>query len=165
PISSQTPNRIHVINGSWIIRYTQATIEMIGVQGTPGTRNGRGLPGSDRRRKITPADTSTNANKVPMFVRSTTSAMFANAANVPTNRPVRIVPTYGVRYFGCTLENAFGSSPSRDIEKKMRGWPSWKTSNTLPIATTAPNAMMNREKLTSAGGPFENWSAVIIGSG
>src|SRR3982751_5187166 len=100
-----------------------ATIEMIGVKGTPGTRNGRGRSGSVRLRKITPADTSTNANNVPIFVRSTTSAMFANAANVATKSPVRIVPTYGVRYFGCTFENALGSRPSRDIEKKMRGWP------------------------------------------
>ena len=50
-------------------------------------------------------------------------------------------------------ERTCGSRPSRDIEKKMRGWPSWKTSSTLPIAITAPSAMMKREKLSSAGGP------------
>src|SRR5687768_13266106 len=110
------PNRIHVTTGSCSIRYRQARIEMIGVYGTPGTLNGRGRSGSVRRRKITPADTNTNANRVPMFVRSTTSAMFANAANVATKSPVMIVPTYGVRYFGCTFENSGGRRPSRDIE-------------------------------------------------
>src|SRR6476619_5524016 len=110
--------------GSWTIRYTQATIEISGVIGTQGTRNGRGRAGSVRRNTITPAETNTNANSVPMFVRSTTSAMFANAAKNATNTPVRIVPMYGVRYLGCTFARNGGSNPSRDIEKKMRGCPS-----------------------------------------
>src|SRR6185437_3168207 len=132
--------------------------------GTHGTRNGRGRSGSRRRRKITPADTSTNANSVPMLVRSTTSEMFANAENVATNTPVRMVPTYGVLYFGCTFAITGGSSPSRAIEKKMRGCPSWNTSRTLPMAITAPNAMMNRDALSNPGGPDAYCSAVIIGS-
>ena len=76
-----------------------------------------------------------------------------------------IVPTYGVRYFGCTFEKNFGSRPSRDIEKKMRGWPSWNTISTLPIAMTAPSAMMKRENVSSPGGPSAPCNAVIIGSG
>src|ERR1051325_1226572 len=164
PTTSQIPNRIQVTPGSCTIRYTQATMEMRGVSGTQGTRNGRGRSGSMRRRKITPADTSTNANSVPMFVRSTTSAMLANAANAATNTPVRIVPTYGVLYFGWTLASTGGRRPSRAIEKKMRGCPSWNTSSTLPIATTAPRGMMNRDALRSAGGPDAYCSAVIIGS-
>src|SRR5438128_362019 len=99
----------------------QATMEISGVTGTHGTRNGRGRSGSMRRRKITPAETSTNANNVPMFVKSTTSAMFANAANAATKTPVKIVPTYGVLYLGWTLASTGGSKPSRAIEKKMRG--------------------------------------------
>ncbi len=35
-----------------------------------------------------------------------------------------------------------GSSPSRAMTKKMRGWPSWNTSSTAVIETTAPNAMI-----------------------
>src|SRR5687768_11548480 len=159
------PNRIQVILGSCSIRYRQATIEMIGVIGTQGTRNGRGRSGSDRRRKITAADTSTNAKSVPIFVRSTTSEILANAANVATKVPVMMVPTYGVRNFGWSFEKNFGSRPSRDIEKKMRGWPSWKTISTLPIAITAPSAMMNRENVSSPGGPSACCNAVIIGSG
>src|SRR5471030_3042806 len=99
-MSSQMPNLIHVTEGSCHIKYKHATMEMSGVSGTHGTRKGRTRSGSMRRRKITPAETSTNANSVPMLVRSTTSAMFANAANTATNTPVRMVPTYGVLYLG-----------------------------------------------------------------
>jgi serine/threonine-protein kinase len=37
--------------------------------------------------------------------------------------PVTIVATCGVLYFGWTFANHFGRSPSRDIAKKIRGWP------------------------------------------
>ena len=33
-----------------------------------------------------------------------------------------------------------GSSPSRPIAKKMRGWPYWNTSSTADIETAAPSA-------------------------
>ena len=70
-----------------------------------------------------PTQTSMKAKSVPMFVRSMTSSMLAKAAKTPTKTPVRIVVTCGVLYFGWTLANVEGSSPSRAIEKKMRGWP------------------------------------------
>src|SRR5688500_10934665 len=114
-MASQMPNRIHVTTGSCSKRYRHARIETIVLYGTPSNLDGRERSAAVRRRKITAAETNTNANRVPMFVRSTTSAMFANAANVATNVPVMIVPTYGVRYFGCTFENSGGSRPSRDI--------------------------------------------------
>jgi hypothetical protein len=79
------------------MRYRQVKIEMIGVTGTRGARNGRGRSGSCFRSRITPADTSTNANRVPMLVRSTISSMLATAAMPPTTRPVRMVVTCGVR--------------------------------------------------------------------
>ena len=78
--------------------------------------------------------------------------------------PVRMVPTYGVLNFGCTLARNGGSSPSRAIDMKMRGWPSWKTSSTLHIAITAPSETMKREALMSFGGPSAKARAVIIGS-
>ncbi len=68
--------------------------------------------------------TRMNANSVPMFVRSTISSMLVNIAQTPTATPVRIVVTCGVRKRGCTLAKLGGSSPSRAIEKKIRGWPS-----------------------------------------
>ena len=64
--------------------------------------------GWDERTKM-PIATSTKANSVPMFVSSTTSLMFAKAANPPTKRPVRIVVTYGVRYLGWTFAAHAGS--------------------------------------------------------
>ena len=59
-----------------------------------------------------------------------------------TTTPVTIVVTCGVRYFGCTRRNQGGSSPSRLMEKKMRGWPSWNTSSTAVMEITAPREMM-----------------------
>ena len=50
--------------------------------------------------------------------------------------------TCGVRYFGWTLAAHAGSSPSRAIEKKMRGCPSWNTTSTDVVANTAPSEMM-----------------------
>ncbi len=75
-----------------------------------------------------------------------------------------MVPTYGVLNRGCTLARNGGSRPSRAIDMKMRGWPSWNTSSTLNIAITAPNEMMKREALSSFGGPSAKVRAVIIGS-
>ena len=49
--------------------------------------------------------------------------MFVTAAKPATNIPVRMVVMCGVRYFGCTRAAHDGRSPSRAIEKKMRGWP------------------------------------------
>ncbi len=66
--------------------------------------------------------------------------------------------------FGCTLARKGGRSPSRDIDMKMRGWPSWKTSSTLNMAMTAPSEMMKRDALRRRGGPSAKVSAVIIGS-
>ena len=54
--------------------------------------------------------------------------------------PVTSVVTCGVRYFGWILAAHCGSSPSRAIAKKMRGWPYWNTSSTAVSDTTAPNA-------------------------
>src|SRR5918997_5921970 len=101
------------------MRYRHATIEMIGVSGTNGARNGRGRSGSTLRSTMTPAETSTKANSVPMLVSSTTSAMFAKAANDPTNVPVMSVPMYGVLNRECTLEKNGGRRPSRDMDMKM----------------------------------------------
>ena len=89
-----------------------------------------------------PTQTSTKAKRVPMLVSSTTSLMLAIAANTATTTPVSQVVTCGVRYFGWTFAAHCGSRPSRAIEKKMRGWPSWKTSSTEVVAITAPSEMM-----------------------
>ena len=66
---------------------------MSGVNGEPQTRKGRWRSGSLTRRMITPRETRMKAKSVPMLVRSTTSAMLATAAKLPTKSPVMIVPT------------------------------------------------------------------------
>ena len=87
-----------------------------------------------------PMHTRMNANSVPMFVRSTIESSDVNIAVTPTKTPVMIVPTCGVRNRGCTFEKNRGSSPSRDMAKKMRGCPSWKTRSTAVCAMTEPKA-------------------------
>src|SRR5215467_13821966 len=84
--------------------------------------------------------TSRNAKSVPMFVRSTVSSMVPMPEKNATTTPVRIVDLWGVRKRGCTDEKKDGRKPSRAIEKKMRGWPSWKTSKTAVDAMTDPRA-------------------------
>ncbi len=49
-----------------------------------------------------------------------------------------IVVTYGVLNFGWTLLAPAGSSRSRLIAKKMRGWLMSMTSSTLVMPATAP---------------------------
>ncbi len=78
------------------------------------------------------------ANSVPMFTRFTISAMFARAENAHTTAPVRIVETAGVPKRGLTFANNGGRSPSRDIDIKMRGCPSWNTRRTAVIDAVAP---------------------------
>ena len=70
----------------------------------------------------------------------------------------------GVRYFGWTFAAHAGSSPSRPIEKKMRGWPSWKTSSTEVVAKTAPSEitsagqfMPRLEKAVASGSAVPSW--------
>ena len=44
----------------------------------------------------TPAQTTTNANKVPMLAKSVTSVRFINSAGIATTQPVTIVANQGV---------------------------------------------------------------------
>src|SRR5207249_2873495 len=124
PASSQYAKRFHVISGRNHIKTTQETIPRIGTNGNRGTLKALGRCGSLMRRIMIPVQTRTNANKVPIFVRSTISSILTNIAQTPTATPVKIVVTCGVRNLGCTFAKDCGSSPSRAIEKKILGWPS-----------------------------------------
>jgi hypothetical protein len=108
---------------------------------------------------MTPTETRMKANKVPMLVNSIASLMSTNIAGMPTKTPVRMVVTYGVRNRGCTLAAHGGRSPSRAITMKIRGWPSWKTSSTAVIATTAP-----KERMPARAWSPADWSAFARGS-
>src|SRR5689334_3382755 len=79
-----------------------------------------------------------NANSVPMFTRLTISAMFASAEKAHTTTPVRIVDAAGVPYFGLIRANQGGRRPSRDIDMRILGCPSWNTSSTAVIDAVAP---------------------------
>ena len=57
-----------------------------------------------------------------------------------TTMPVMSVVVYGMRLTGWIFAAHCGSSPSRAIAKKMRGWPYWKTRSTAVIETAAPRA-------------------------
>src|SRR6185437_3448429 len=61
---------------------------------------GAASPASLLGNKSTPPHTSTNANNVPMLVKSVTSVRFKNNAGIATKRPVTIVAKEGVLYFG-----------------------------------------------------------------
>ena len=54
------------------------------MSGTKGVLNDRGRFGSRLRRTQIPMQTRTNANNVPIFVRSTISSMLVNIAQTPT---------------------------------------------------------------------------------
>ena len=71
----------------------------------------------------TPKQTSTNANKVPMLVKSVILEIDINMAGTPTKIPVMMVAKPGVPYVGCTSENFFGNKPSRLMLIQILGCP------------------------------------------
>ena len=90
---------------------------------------------------ITPIDTSTKANSVPMLTRSASSSSGTNAARTATTTPVMIVIMYGVPYFGCTFASAGGSRWSRLIANSTRDWPSIRIMTTEVRPASAPTEM------------------------
>jgi len=112
-----------VISGSASISTRQKTIDTMGITGHHGTRKLRGRSGCVRRSTSTPAETTMNANSVPMFERSANVSISQMPAGIPTTRPAIHVLTCGVSNFGWIFENNFGSKPSRDIANQIRAWP------------------------------------------
>ncbi len=116
-----------------------------GITGPNGTRNPRLRCGSLYRNTITPIDTSTNANSVPMFDISASEPTSNSPDGIATRIPATHVANAGVRKRGCTLLNASGSSLSRLIANQTRACPSWNTRieeiipMIAPISTSQPN--------------------------
>ena len=75
------------------------------------------------RSTITPAETTTKANSVPMLDRSANVPMSQMPAGMPTANPAIQVLTCGVWCTGWTLEKSCGSSPSRDMANHTRACP------------------------------------------
>src|SRR3954468_18008871 len=92
----QTMNRSQVSTGRLSISHTQARIARLGSHGTPGALNDRSRSGRVRRRMITPADTTTKANSVPMLTISDSFSRLTNAASAAITAAVMMVITYGV---------------------------------------------------------------------
>src|SRR6202795_5007579 len=123
PSASQMTKRSQVITVSPVISPPHNRTEINGNHGTNGTRKARGRSGCLRRRKMTPSDTKTNANRVPMLERSAASPMSTSPAGIPTAKQAIQVDQYGVLNLGCTAENNFGSKPSRDMAYQIRACP------------------------------------------
>ncbi len=83
PISIQANAVSWVRLSSDTIIPLQIRIPRIGTRGTMGVRNGRAREGSERRMIITPMQTRTKANSVPMDVRSPAREPGINPANRP----------------------------------------------------------------------------------
>jgi len=84
-------------SGSAIIKTRQNTIERPGSTGHHGTRNPRCRSGCVLRSTITPAETTMNANSVPIFDKSANVPISQIPAGIPTTRPAIHVLTCGVR--------------------------------------------------------------------
>src|SRR5438067_11309315 len=123
PITSHTPRRVQFGQPRPKIIAPLNSTPRIGTSGTSGVLNCLGASGLRTRRTQTPMQTRTNANNVPIDVMSPTMSSGTNAANAPTKPKNKKLALYGVRYFGWTSENTFGTRPSRDIEKNTRDWP------------------------------------------
>lgn len=93
----------------------QTIMPNMGTRGTRGVLKGLGKPGSLFRRMITPAQTSTNARRVPIEVRSPATLPGTKPANSPTKTKSMILLLYGVLNLGCKSEKTLGKSPSEDM--------------------------------------------------
>ena len=81
------PNAVNkVVESSVAIIAPQTKIPKIGTNGTIGVLNGRALSGSALRMMMMPRQTSTNASRVPIDVRSPATLPGINAPKKPTNK-------------------------------------------------------------------------------
>ncbi len=83
-------------------------MERMGNSGTQGTLKPRGRSGWVRRSRITPKETSTKANSVPMLERSAASPISTSPEGRPTARPAIQVDQCGVLKRGWTREKNVG---------------------------------------------------------
>src|SRR3984893_10551856 len=123
PSANQITKRSQVMSVSPNISPPHRMTEITGNHGTNGTRNERLRSGCLRRRKMTPSETSTNANNVPILERSAASPISTKPAGMPTAKQAIQVDQYGVLNFGCTAEKSLGKRPSRDMAYQIRACP------------------------------------------
>lgn len=87
---SQMKSRNHVSNGNPSIINKEIAMPMIGTNGTIGVLNGRGRSGFVLRIIQTPAQTITNASKVPMLTNSPRIEIGMTEAKMATKIPTKI---------------------------------------------------------------------------
>ncbi len=88
---------------------------------------------------MTAAQTMMNAISVPMLTISSSFKMGVTAATTAIMPPVSMVEMCGVRKRGwMAAKMAGGSSPSRDIARKIRAWLRKVMSSTLVMPARAP---------------------------
>src|ERR1700679_2132673 len=97
---SHTKNSTKVITGKPVISSTQQRTDRTGITGPNGTRNPRCRSGSLYRNTITPSETSTNANSVPMFDIAANVPTSNSPAGIATSTPATQVANAGVRNRG-----------------------------------------------------------------
>src|SRR4029453_16331201 len=117
-MASQAMSRHQFSGGRENIRMRQVMIPRTGVTGENGTRNGRSASGWITRMMRTAAQTTVNAKRVPMFVRSARMRKGRKAAPMATATPVRMVAFQGVRYLSCTAPKKDGEErPARALAR------------------------------------------------
>ena len=89
------------------INQNAASIPAIGVNGTHGVLNGRGMSGRLRRSTHTPAQTITKASSVPILTSSPRIPIGIRAAKNATKMPTIVVTTIA----GKSKVLAFGEAP------------------------------------------------------
>src|SRR6476646_3593213 len=117
PMISQMMRRNHVSPGKERISQNAESMPAIGVKGTHGVLNGRGISGRLRRSTQTPAQTITKASSVPMLTNSPRIPIGISAAKNATKIPTMMVDFHGVRNFGWISPAHFQRKPSRDMEE------------------------------------------------
>src|SRR4029453_10087880 len=135
----QTRNRHQVRLPRLSIRKTQEITARIGTSGTAGVRKALGRSGWVRRSTITPIDTSTKANRVPMLTMSARVDRGTKVAMRATTTPAISEITQGVPYRGWTLDSQPGSSRSRLMANRTRLWPSIRMRMTVVSPASAPS--------------------------
>src|SRR5271170_8445550 len=87
PTTSQTTNRIQVMAFNPDMSPSETIMPNIGTKGTNGVLNGRTSSGRRTRRIHTPAQTITNASKVPMLTSCPKSPIGTSAPTNATHNP------------------------------------------------------------------------------
>ena len=146
PIAIHIISLAQVSHGKESICRIQIPAPKMGISGTHGVLNGRGISGFFTLRMMIPMQTMAKASNVPIETSSPRILIGRIPASISATKPVMRVLTYGVLKRECTFENTGGNSPSFDIEKKILGCPISITSMTELKPAIAAILMIGRSQ-------------------